>query len=372
MTSIVTYQKGQLPRGVHQNLGGLKDDLLGRGGFQGRQAHLYRRNDPADYRSEAGFKSRVAAQQQLSPSDEHDPAGSPLRLVHNADVQLWISRRGTPMPFYRRNVEGDEAHFVHRGTGVVETEFGPIPYEPGDLVVIPKGVTHRIVPDHADNVFFITETVEELEVPDFGPVGRYTPLDPNLIYVPEPEVLPSPHAEYEVRLKHGSEHWTITYDHNPCDVEGWRGDYFPWKYNIRDFKLLNSDSAHLMPTAHTLVGTAGGGVYLGFFKPHRAPQAEGVEKAPPYHRNADYDEAAFMHGGEFFGAPVPPGLFQHTPQGLHHGPPEKVKQRIRDEYPREAWLNWEVVVVDAKAPLVVDEPLVKAAEEAMAAGAEEM
>ncbi|TKG73134.1 homogentisate 1,2-dioxygenase [Prauserella endophytica] len=363
MTTPTHVQRGTLPRGVYQNLDGLKDDLLGRNGFLGRQTHLYRHGDPCEYRPAADPQTRSALQRQLSPTDATDPSGTPIRLAHNESCQLWLSRRAAAMPFYRRNLDGDEAVFVHRGQGVFETEFGPIPFEPGDVVVIPKSVTHRLVPDGADNVFLITETTEELVVPDYGLIGHYTPVDPSMIFIPEPEVLPSTEPEYEVRLKHGGDHASIGYDHNPCDVAGWRGDYFPWKYNIRDFKTLNADAAHILPSARTLLATPSMDVLLAVFGPHRAPMVPGVEKTPPSHRNADYDEVLFSHDGQAFGNPMPTGVLMHVPQGLHHGVPEAEKQRIREEYPAELLLDSVAVAIDCRARFVLDEAFVRAFEE---------
>ncbi|BBY07648.1 hypothetical protein MNVI_29660 [Mycobacterium noviomagense] len=46
MESFVHLRKGRTPRRLHADLDGLKDDELGRGGFTGRTANLYRRHDP--------------------------------------------------------------------------------------------------------------------------------------------------------------------------------------------------------------------------------------------------------------------------------------------------------------------------------------
>ena len=51
MESFVHLRKGTTPRRLHADLDGLKDDELGRGGFTGRTANMYRRNDPTAYRS---------------------------------------------------------------------------------------------------------------------------------------------------------------------------------------------------------------------------------------------------------------------------------------------------------------------------------
>jgi hypothetical protein len=54
------------------------------------------------------------------------------------------------MPFFVRNLDGDEEDFIHRGTDRLETNFGPLPYEPGDDLVIPKGTNYRGTPGGPD------------------------------------------------------------------------------------------------------------------------------------------------------------------------------------------------------------------------------
>jgi len=53
---------------------------------------------------------------------------------------------------------------------------------------------------------------------------------------------------------------------------------------------------------------------------------------PWYHRNVDYDEIAFFHGGSVYGIPMPPGLITHAPQGVHHGAPERARERARRKF----------------------------------------
>ena len=191
MESFVQFRKGTTPHHVHRDLAGLKDDELGRMGFTGRQAQLYRRNDPTAYRAEGPLQPAAALVDDLHPADESDPDGQPLPLLSNSDVRFLLSRRSAPMPFFCRNVGGDELFFVHRGSGVFQTEFGCIPYEPGDWVLLPKAVTYRQLPEPGGEpgAFLIIESRDELKVPPAGILGRHFPFDSSTAFVPEPEVL---------------------------------------------------------------------------------------------------------------------------------------------------------------------------------------
>ncbi|MDY7106247.1 MAG: homogentisate 1,2-dioxygenase [Actinomycetota bacterium] len=358
MESFVQLRRGTTPRHVHRDLDGLKDDELGRMGFVGRQAQLYRRNDPSRFRSEGPIGHTALIADALTPTDMTDPRGEPLLLFENDDVRFLLSRRAERMPFHVRNVGGDELFFVHRGHGELETEFGRIPYEPGDWVLVPKAVTYRHVPADTDGIFLIVETTDELRTPEPGLLGRHHPFDPTVVFIPEAEVFTDGGPEWEIRLTRRGEHGSIFYDHNPCDVEGWKGDYFPFKINIRDYNPILSEGVHLPPTVSLLL-QAEGVVVLNFL-PRPAESRPGTERLPWYHRNADYDEIALFHDGTLLGVPMKPGLITHSPQGIHHGPPEKARERSRanfDEYDR---LEWSVMSIDVRRPLTVNPALVEA------------
>lgn len=68
MESFVHLRKGKTPRRLHADLDGLKDDELGRGGFTGRTANLYRRNDPTAYRSVGPLRPSTCCPASSSPA----------------------------------------------------------------------------------------------------------------------------------------------------------------------------------------------------------------------------------------------------------------------------------------------------------------
>jgi homogentisate 1,2-dioxygenase len=106
-------------------------------------------------------------------------------------------------------------------------------------------------------------------------------------------------------------------------LEGWRGDNFAFTFNIADYNVVTSDSVHLPPTVHLFMQATG--VYVMNFLPKPAEGVAGTERTPWYHRNVDFDEIAFFHGGTLYGIPMPAGLVSHAPQGVHHDAPEKAR-----------------------------------------------
>ncbi len=179
MESFVHLRKGTTPRRLHADLNGLKDDELGRGGFTGRTANMYRRNDPTAYRSSGPLRPVDVLASELKPSDATDAAGGPMLLFSNPDCQVLLSRRSEPMPFFVRYVDGDLLSFVHKGTGLFETEFGPLRYREGDWVYIPKACTFRQVPDDgASATLLMIQATDELRVPPPGTLGQALPVRP--------------------------------------------------------------------------------------------------------------------------------------------------------------------------------------------------
>ena len=100
MESFVHLRKGRTPKRLHADLDGLKDDELGRGGFTGRTANIYRRNDPTAYRSVGPLRPLDVLSSELKPSDATDAHGGPLLLSSNADCLVSLSRRAEPMPHF--------------------------------------------------------------------------------------------------------------------------------------------------------------------------------------------------------------------------------------------------------------------------------
>jgi homogentisate 1,2-dioxygenase len=353
MESFVHLRKGRTPKRLHADLDGLKDDELGRGGFTGRTANIYRRHDPTAYRASGPLRPVDVLSDQLKASDAADAAGGPLLMFSNADCQVLLSRRSEPMPFFVRYVDGDLLSFVHRGSGLLETEFGPLRYRQGDWVYIPKACTFRQVPDEESTLLMIQAT-DEFRVPPPGYMGRHFPFDPSQATIPEPAPIDDDgRDEYEVRLIHPSVAGgptSLFYQHHPLDVEGWRGDNFAFTFNIDDYNVVTSNSVHLPPTVHLFMQATG--VYVMNFLPKPAEGVPGTERTPWYHRNVDYDEIAFFHGGSLYGIPMPPGLISHAPQGVHHGAPEKARERARRKFDEYDSVDWSVIAIDTRRRLV--------------------
>jgi homogentisate 1,2-dioxygenase len=317
-------RKGKTAKQAHVGIpAGTYEEEHGRKGFYGKSAHLYHAHPPTGWvRFEGKLRPHCFDLNRLEPSDLSDPLGMPVAFLGNADLKLFVSRRSEPMPFYYRNADGDELIFVHRGTGTIETDFGPLTYEPGDYLVMPRAVTYRVLPEGRDNFFLLIESRGEFEQPNKGLIGEHALYDPAVIVTPDPAPHLDDHAEWEVRIKVDDEVSKVVYPFNPIDVVGWKGDLTVWKINMRDIRPIMSHRAHLPPSAHTTFVTPGAVVCS--FLPRPLEQDPQALRVPFYHRNTDFDEFIFYHDGDFFSRDnIRAGMATLHPRGIHHGPHPK-------------------------------------------------
>jgi len=332
------WKKGKYARQAHVGLPeATYEEEHGRRGFYGRASHLYHTHPPTGWvRIEGKLRPRSFDANLLQPSDLEDPRGRPAAFLANADFTISVSRRSAPMPFYCRNADGDELIFVHRGEGLLESDFGPLPFQRGDYLVVPKAVTYRVLPETRDNFFLIIQSGSEFEQPERGLVGHHALYDPAVVATPEPGPAEEDGTEWEVRIQSEEEFTSVFYPFNPIDVVGWKGDLTVWKINMRDICPLMSHRAHLPPSAHTTFTTAAGVVCS--FVPRPLEELPEALKVPFFHRNTDYDEFIFYHDGDFFSRDkIRPGMVTLHPRGIHHGPhPKALRNQARksrtDEY----------------------------------------
>ncbi len=244
-------QKGKTSKQAHVGLPeGTYEEEHGRKGFYGKSAHLYHAHPPTGWiRFEGKLRPHCINCNKLEPTDLRDPCGTPIAFLGNNDVRLYVSRRSEPMPFYYRNADGDELYFVHRGEGTIETDFGPLEFEKGDYIILPRAVTYRIIPKTKDNFFLIVQSKTEFEQPEKGLLGQHALYDPAIVTTPEPRPNLDDNREWAVRIKAEDEFTTVVYPFNPINVVGWKGDLTVWKLNVRDIRPIMSPRAHLPPSA---------------------------------------------------------------------------------------------------------------------------
>ncbi len=321
-------KKGNAPSQAHVGIpDGLHEEEHGRHGFTGPASHLYHRHPPTGWvRIDGPLRPRAFACADLPTPDQTSVDAQPVEILRSQDVKVFLSRRRHTMPYFVRNADGDEVQFVHTGRGRFETDYGVLPYEPGDYIVIPKGTTYRTVVDAdekaSDSLFLIAETPAPVQLPDRGLLGHHALFDRGVLVTPELVGATDERddgSEWEVRIKHNGQYTRVIYPFFPMDVVGWKGDLWAAKLNVRDFRPVTSPRYHLPPSVHATFQA--GGLLISTFAPRPLEQDPQALRVPFYHRNTDYDEVLFYHRGDFFSrAGIKAGMLTLHPQGIHHGP----------------------------------------------------
>lgn len=346
-------KRGKVPNQAHVRIPeGLYEEEHGRNGFVGPASHLYRTHPPTSWINiEGKLKPRAFACTQISETMLSITTQS-VRMLQSQDASLYLSSQRETMPNFVRNADGEEVHFVHQGRGRFETDYGVLAYEPGDYVMIPKGTTYRIHVDAGPSFFLIIETFVPLVVPERGALGQHALFDKGVLLIPELEPVESVETAgrtWEVHIKRQGEWTRIIYPFYPMDVVGWKGDLWVTKLNVKDFRPVVSPRYHLPPSVHQTFQA--GGCLISTFAPRPLESDPEALRVPFYHRNTDYDEVLFYHGGEFFSrSGIRPGMLTLHPQGIHHGPqPQAVQASQIKTHTSEV-----AVMVESKAPFTVE------------------
>ena len=288
---------------------------------------------------------------ELKPSDATDARGGPLLLFSNPDCRVLLSPARRTNAFFVRYVDGDLLSFVHRGAGLAGDRVRADALPRGRLDLPAEGEDVAPGARRRETTLLMIEATDEFRVRRPGTLGRHFPFDPTQADHPGAGT-PRRRRARRVGGRAGPRRWptSLYYQQNPIDVEGWRGDNFPFTFNIADYNVVTSESVHLPPTVHLFMQATG--VYVMNFLPKPAESVPGTERTPWYHRNVDYDEIAFFHGGSLYGIPMPPGLISHAPQGVHHGAPEKARERARRKFDDYDRVDWKVIAIDTRRRLM--------------------
>ena len=66
-----------------------------------------------------------------------------LVLLENEDHRIGVESVCGAQPAFRRHIDFDTVYFQFAGTTTLETEFGIVEMVPGDLALVPEGISHR-------------------------------------------------------------------------------------------------------------------------------------------------------------------------------------------------------------------------------------
>lgn len=329
------YQRqGQIPHKRHTQFrdadGKLRfEELFSTRGFEGPYALLYHESFPVEV-LEVQPGGTMDPEEWLLDTQENrcmytgqlesagDIISSRRVLAYNDDVTIGIANPDRGCDGFYRNGLCDEMLMVIEGKGVLQSIFGIIEYETGDVIVIPRGTTYDFRPEGASRLAFM-ELHTPIKAPkkyacDNGQLSEHSPFCERDFKTP---VLPPPIVErgrFKVTGKVGNRLSVYTIPNHPFDVVGWDGSLYPFALNIRDFEPVTR-RIHTMPDEQQAFETGGAAICL--LVPRMADYHPDAIPSPPLHSNIDCDEILFNLGGSLLGWGGG-GLMTYHPRGVFH------------------------------------------------------
>ena len=130
------------------------------------------------------------------------------------------------------NADGDFLLTPQLGTLDVQSEMGMLYVQPGEIIVIPRGVRVSVGLGADSTVArgYITEIWgSRFELPDLGPLGGHGLANPRDFLIPIAHIDENLHVPFEVVYKTNGKYYALTQDHSPFDVIAWHGNVVPYK-----------------------------------------------------------------------------------------------------------------------------------------------
>jgi homogentisate 1,2-dioxygenase len=202
----------------------------------------------------------------------------------------WYCANRSMVDRYFVDADGELLIVPEHGGITVHTELGILDVDPGEIVVVPRGIRFRVelAGDRARG--YICENYgAAFTLPERGPIGANGLANERDFLAPV-AAFEEPRGAVEVVQKFGGNLWAAQYDHSPLDVVGWHGDYAPYKYDLANFMTIGTISFdHPDPSIFTVLtsvtNTPGlANVDFVIFPP-RWLVGEDTFRPPWYHRN---------------------------------------------------------------------------------------
>jgi homogentisate 1,2-dioxygenase len=227
---------------------------------------------------------------------------------------------------YFINADAEMLIVAERGGLLIVTELGKMDVRPGEIAVIPRGMTAKYSPIDGTARGYVCENYgAKFTLPERGPIGANC--------LANPRDFKTPIAAYEdketacsVTMKWCGQFHATEIPHSPLDVVAWHGNYAPYKYDLRTFSPVGAILFdHPDPSIFTVLtapsGEAGTANIDFVIFPERWMVAEHSFRPPWYHRNIMSEFMGLVFGQ--YDAKVKgfvPGGFSLHNMMLPHGP----------------------------------------------------
>ncbi len=334
------YQKrGRFPRKRHtvfpKDDGSLHyEELIGNRGFQGPSSLLYRLERPTQLLSTEFLGSVAPVAVGPSALRPHhfrlgavpeggDPVQDRTPILFNTEVTVSLAAPVASAESFYRNGQADELLYVAQGQGTLTSPLGDLAFGPGDYVLIPRGIVHRVELDEGPHRILVVEGAAPIDIPRRyrNPSGQFlegAPYSERDFRAPSQLRTHEETGEFAILTKRDNGLTRHVVRAHPYDVVGWDGCYYPYAFNINDFEPIVG-RIHQPPPVHQTFH-ADGFVVCSFvprlfdFDPNAIP-------APYNHSNAQSEEILFYASEEFMSRKgIEFASVTWHPDGMPHGP----------------------------------------------------
>ncbi|MCI0740215.1 MAG: homogentisate 1,2-dioxygenase [Gemmataceae bacterium] len=245
-------------------------------------------------------------------------------LLVNDDVALTRCRPAKRQSELFRNATADEVWFVHKGSGILHTMFGLLPFRPFDYVVIPRCTTYRLEFNAGDQPdLLLIEGAGNIEIPAKyinrdGQIRMGAPYCERDFHGPRDVHVVDEEKEVAVLIKDGQRLTRYTMASHPFDVVGWDGKMYPFTFNADDFEPITG-TVHQPPPVHQTFDAPG--FVVCTFAPRMLDTHPQAIKIPYAHSNVQADEVLYYVRGKFGSRRgVEESSVTLHPRGIPHGP----------------------------------------------------
>lgn len=335
------YQKlGRIPHKRHTTFrkedGSLyHEELFGTIGFDGMSSLLYHEHPPTmvkDVLESIDVSPKVAVEKNMKsyrlegfktqPVDDYLESRVPIMTNADLTISLAAPRKSMEDYFYK-NAQHDEMIFVHEGEGVLLTQFGELPFGPGDYLLVPRGMIQQMKFHTADNRLFIVESAAPMYTPKryrnwFGQLLEHSPFCERDLRTPQHMAPTDALGDFLMKVKKEDMLHHYIYASHPFDVVGWDGYNYPYAFNIKDFEPITG-RVHQPPPVHQTFETTS--FVVCSFVPRLYDYHPEAIPAPYNHSNIDSDEVLYYVEGDFMSRNnIGRGHLTLHPAGIPHGP----------------------------------------------------
>ncbi len=371
----VYHRLGKIPQKRHTQFekpqGGLYyEQLFGTIGFDGMSSlmyHVYRPTMVREILSSVDVAPKIAVEKNIKAhllqgfqiAPQADFLESRVPLLVNADIHIGLAAPTESLTkYFYKNVDADEMLFVHEGTGVLRTMLGNIEFEPGDYLIIPRGMIYQINFHSTANRLLYAESFHPIYTPKryrnwFGQLLEQSPYCERDYKLPQNLETHDEKGDFIMKIKKQQTIHTLSYPTHPFDVVGWDGYNFPYGFSIHNFEPITG-RVHQPPPVHQTFETSA--FVICSFCPRLYDYHPKAIPAPYNHSNIDSDEMIYYVDGDFMSRNnIERGHITLHPSGIPHGPaPGAYERSIGKTYTEEL-----AVMIDTFRPLQITEAALK-------------